>query len=355
MRLLDLTSPAGSLDAALVLATNDAEETVLAPVLVPAVHNGPVLDTVLDAPADHLDGVAAEGLAGHVLVDASFVGLEVFVHGERNRDGAVLVDLLHEALLAVDSVGGLGVDLVGLVGLVVVGLTAGLLAGGGRVRRQVAAGGHVVGVLAVVEARRKGVGLAGGSSAHILVVATGRDTVAHEELPRTRGLAAVAAHGAVEEARAVVGLFGRAELVLSVHNAPAVIQSLRGRERPAAAAAGLVPDVANHVSAGGPVVAGIKGIWEGDRVLEGLLREAKIHVAQVVGHDGAQHALGLGHGHALEARGHVGLPGGASAVHGIHGLRGDCRNRVVLGEDGRGGGAEEAKRENDGLHHDGTA
>ena len=59
------------LDAALVLAADDAEEALLAPVGVPRVGDLPVLLAVLDAPADDLDRVAARRRAGGVLVDAA--------------------------------------------------------------------------------------------------------------------------------------------------------------------------------------------------------------------------------------------------------------------------------------------
>ena len=70
------------------LARRDAEVAALAPVRVPRVGHLPVLDAVLDAPADELDGVAAGLLAGDVVVDAARVVLEVLVDLGRAADRA---------------------------------------------------------------------------------------------------------------------------------------------------------------------------------------------------------------------------------------------------------------------------
>ena len=67
------------LDAALVLAADDAEEALLAPVGVPRVGDFPVFRTVLDAPSNNLDGVASGGLARSLLIYAAGVVLEVAV------------------------------------------------------------------------------------------------------------------------------------------------------------------------------------------------------------------------------------------------------------------------------------
>ena len=67
------------LDAALVLAAHDAEEPLLAPVGVPRVGDLPVFRTVLHAPPDDLDGVAAGRFTGRFLINTARVVLEVAV------------------------------------------------------------------------------------------------------------------------------------------------------------------------------------------------------------------------------------------------------------------------------------
>ncbi len=79
---LRITGNNTALNAALVDATEDSEGALLTPRVVPGVDASPVRGTVVDAPADHLDGVAAEGLAGNVLVDTWVVERE----NERNRE-----------------------------------------------------------------------------------------------------------------------------------------------------------------------------------------------------------------------------------------------------------------------------
>ena len=189
---LDEAGGDGSLNAALVGATEDLEVASVSPGVVPAVLDLPVLGAVLLAVADDLDGVSAEGLAGGVLVDAGGVGGEVLVDGEGGSDGAVGGDLLHHVLLGADGVRGLGLDLVVSVGGLEVTVDALLGALGGRVLV-----GGAVGVLVrvnVMGAGLEGVGVAGGSLLGV-VIAAGGDAGRGEPLPGGGGLAAVAAHG----------------------------------------------------------------------------------------------------------------------------------------------------------------
>ena len=100
------------LDPALVVASLDPEVAALAPVGVPGVGDLPVLDAILDAPADKLDGVAASHLAGDVVVDAASVVLEVGVDREGSLDGATSHDHLLDLGLAA---GGLDLSLEGVL------------------------------------------------------------------------------------------------------------------------------------------------------------------------------------------------------------------------------------------------
>ena len=90
------------LDAALVLAADDAEEALLAPVGVPRVGDLPVLGAVLDAPSDDLDGVAARRLARRALVDAAGVVLEIAIDLRRSSSTGDAGTTLRRWRVAVD-------------------------------------------------------------------------------------------------------------------------------------------------------------------------------------------------------------------------------------------------------------
>lgn len=71
LRLFRYTRQSGQhafLDAALVLSPDYSEQPVLAPSIVPRVGAQPILNTVLRAPADDFDRVAAFHFASFVLV-----------------------------------------------------------------------------------------------------------------------------------------------------------------------------------------------------------------------------------------------------------------------------------------------
>ena len=71
----------------------DFEGALVAPGVVPRIDAEPVVLTVLGAPANGLDGVAAEGVASLVLVHTRLVGEEVLVDGEGAGDRSVLLDI----------------------------------------------------------------------------------------------------------------------------------------------------------------------------------------------------------------------------------------------------------------------
>lgn len=75
------------------MAELDSEEAFLAPLLAPGVGADPVVNTVLLAPADDFDRVAASPGAGSVVVDAGFVIEKVLVDNEASLDGAIALDL----------------------------------------------------------------------------------------------------------------------------------------------------------------------------------------------------------------------------------------------------------------------
>ena len=111
----------------------DLEGTTITPGLVPGVDTEPVVLTVLDTPADGLDGVATESRAGLVGVDTGLVGQEVFVDGEGGGDGTVLLDLSLDVLNTADSIAAGREVLVIVVGASVV-IDASLRASRGHLR-----------------------------------------------------------------------------------------------------------------------------------------------------------------------------------------------------------------------------
>jgi len=182
-------------DAALVDSTKDAEASTLTPVGVPTVDASPVLDAVIDTPADQLDGMAAEVVTTDVLVDTRRIHLEVIIDLHGDGHGAVL----HELLLHVgDRLDGIrrGRE------VLVLGVWR-------RVASIRASGGTLWGVVLlegiagwdswrrgdVVGTSLHGVWLAGGSGANSVIVAASGDTSLGEPLPGARWLTTVAAHG----------------------------------------------------------------------------------------------------------------------------------------------------------------
>ena len=225
------------LNMTFILAKNNTEVTVLTPVLVPAVGELPVLNTVLHAPADELRSVSAESLTRHVLVDARLVGQEVLVHIENrlqrtgfhqfSLNGINAVknneDLLEEVLvlrvlhrvplLALSGAFGSGLELAAL---------------GVEIAQSVMlALGEGVGVAPVLGTIR-------ATSAHALV---------HERVPGINGIAALATLAAI--LAAAYDIEGRQTILdLSLRsNAPTIRGS--GSSSPARAADGLIADLLN--------------------------------------------------------------------------------------------------------------
>ena len=136
--------------------------------------------------------MSAEVVAALVGVDSRLVSWEVGVHLEGSRHRPVGHDLLHDFLLSRDAVGRLGEHLVVAVGLGVLGVDASLRALGSGVLAVGAIGVFVS--VDVVRASWEGVGVAGLSAVHVLVVASSGDAGAAEPPPGGSWLAPVAAH-----------------------------------------------------------------------------------------------------------------------------------------------------------------
>lgn len=310
---LDIAGNDGVLNATLVGASEDLEQTVLAPGRVPGVDAQPVRSAVLNTPADHLHGVAAEVLAGHVLVHTGRVSLEILVHSEGHGHSA----LLHDLLLHVGSLHGVrsGREVLVLgVGDAVASIRASGSALGGLVLLEVGASRHAAGGLNVVSARLHGVRLAGGAGVDVSVVTAGGHTGLGEPLPGSGGLATVAAHGkaAVQAGAASKGVLSREHgLGIASLDAHTVVEGLGGAESPAGAAVTLVADAAGDGSALRPSGADIEGLRDG-RVRgreHGLLNLGLVEALLATEH-GAEHKLDIGNGGVGESLVHGSLPGG---------------------------------------------
>ena len=257
--------------------------------------------------------MAAEVLAGHVLVHAGGVSLEILVHGEGHGQGA----LLHQLLLHVGSLHGVrsGREVLVLgVGDAVASIRASGSALGGGVLRESVARDHARRRGHVVSARSQGVRLAGGAGVDVSVVTAGGHTGLGEPLPGSGGLATVAAHGeaAVQAGAASKGVLSREHgLGIAGLDASAVVEGLGGAESPAGAAVTLVADAAGDGSALRPGGADIEGLRDG-RVRggeHGLLNLGLVEALLATEH-GAEKSLDIGDGGVGESVVHGSLPGG---------------------------------------------
>mmetsp|Transcript_15061 Transcript_15061/g.31465 ORF Transcript_15061/g.31465 Transcript_15061/m.31465 type:complete len:262 (+) Transcript_15061:161-946(+) len=174
-------------------ATDDLEETVVAPVLVPAVLHEPVGSVVLLTPTDNLDGVTTEKAAVGVLVHTALVGQEIAKDHEHACQRTLRVDLLLHRILARDIVDrALAVVHLGGGPALTVGASPGAL-GGGQLARAI----FLRGIHGVVRALRHAVGQACGL---VTVLATAHDAEGLEVVPSSCGLPAIAAHAAGKSA-----------------------------------------------------------------------------------------------------------------------------------------------------------
>ena len=82
----------------------DTEVTVLTPILVPAVSNLPVLNTILNTPTNQLHSVSTEIRSSDVLIDSALVRHEILVHIEGNLHGSVGHQLSLDLLDSIDRV-----------------------------------------------------------------------------------------------------------------------------------------------------------------------------------------------------------------------------------------------------------
>jgi len=298
------TTPSLALNATLVGATTDAEETLLSPVGVPRVGAEPVVHTTLSTIAEQLDSVATLIATRLVEVDTASIAHEISINLEGNLEGTVGGDLgLHVSLT------GDGVDLLALV-LV-----------------RVPVDGSII---ALVGAGRSGGG--GGVGEALL----SHDTSLLVVLPGARGIATAAgtAAGAGED------IGGGKRSVLAGHSADTVAHGLDSTEGPAGAALPLVTDLA-HGGAVGPLSAGIEGVGgigklvssevlhtgEGGQLQEGDTKEATSlalgHAGDAVGSSPPEVLLGV------DLLDHLGAHGDLLLSEGDHGENSNSNNELV--------------------------
>jgi len=315
-RLLWKTSIANDFNKAVIVATTDAEETLLTPSDVPRVGADPVLLTVLLAITNHLDGVTALIITRSVMIDTALIAVEITVDEHDGLEGTVLDELLHHLGLADQEVGVLALALVSV-----------------PVKLSVAS--------AVLDTLRS---VGGSVASRVWVAILGHDTVVVVVVPGALGLATLLAVAAgAQHALAAAGhVLSRETADLVLVDALTVAHALDGTEGPAGAALLLVADLADG-GAVGPLEAGIEGLGKVPHLfLRELLRTVLAgKLLEVVDVD-AEEAAGAALGHACDVV-VAGLPAG---LHGVDLLDHLGADGDLLTQDDRG-----QDRENDELPH----
>eukprot|EP00043_Microstomoeca_roanoka_P028209 m.17250 g.17250 ORF g.17250 m.17250 type:complete len:362 (+) comp8245_c0_seq1:165-1250(+) len=240
------------LDTALVSTLADLEETIVSPVVVPAVGNNPVVGTTLNAPAENLDGMTTKSLARSVDVDTRLVGEEVAVDGEGTLDRAVGHNLSGNLVNTADTVGAAAKVLVVGVGDVVVLLARALAGWGGDdiAARRILARDVVI---ALGQAVRLATLVA-------IVLAACDDTSVAPVLPCSSRETTITAASAGESA-AGEEILGRDVGLLSTlgSNADTISHGFDSTKCPAGTAVGLITDLVGGRADGTPLLARVKG------------------------------------------------------------------------------------------------
>jgi len=227
------TSPSLLLDTTLVVATLDAEVTLLTPGSIPRVGAKPVLDTTFLTIAHQLDGVTTLKAAAGVVIDTRRIAHEILINLEGNLEGTVGGKLGLHVLLTHDGVGLLALA---LVGIPVEGSVASALLLALR-------SDHAAGVVA--------------SAVRIAILR--HDTSLDPVGPGASRLTTVAGTAVGDEAHgAAVHILSRKTDDLVLVDALTIAHGLDGTESPAGTTVLLVADVV-HGGARGPLGARIEG------------------------------------------------------------------------------------------------
>jgi len=304
-------TPDLGLDEALVSATTDTEVTVLTPVLTPRVGDLPELLTVLNTPADKLDGMATLEGARDVVVDTASVGHEVRVDTESNLKRTVLHDISLDLSLTLESVL--------LLALVLVSLP---------VKSSVAS------ALVLTVGSDD---LAGILTSSVRIALLRDNTSLGEVGPGTAGLTTVARTAAHEQVLgAGVDILGGKRNIDAIGNTLTVAHGLSSTKGPAGTAVLLVADL-SHGCAFGPVGGRVEGLGDVTE-LRGRIDLLVPGEGTELGEVNTEQRLTLSLGHASEL-GLASTPGGLTSI--------DVTDEAVERGNGRG---SKKKNSSNALH-----
>jgi len=268
---------------------DNLEETLVSPVLIPGVHDQEVVNTILDTPANDLDGMTTESFSALVLVNTALVAQEVLIDCECTGDWTIGVDILLEMINVRDGVRPRR----GHVFVLFVGGLVSRLARSSALRRLLSdVSAAWLAAWNVMLTLGHGVRVASGSVTHL---AASDDTSLVEPVPWGTDLTTVATHGAaLHKSAATSSISSGEESVETILDAVSVVEGLSGTESPAGSAVGLVSDLTD-LGALGPVGSGIEVLWERIRVHAHVTFGDIVHPVFVDNRtEGLSHIGGLG-------------------------------------------------------------
>jgi len=113
----DLVLPANTtndfiLDTAFIIATDHTEETLLTPVLVPAVGKKPVFSAVINTITKQLDSVVTKKAAADVMIDTRSIDDKVLINGKAGLAGTLGGKLLDDIVMTLNVVDIAGIVLI---------------------------------------------------------------------------------------------------------------------------------------------------------------------------------------------------------------------------------------------------
>lgn len=248
---LQLRKSANNLALNTALAHLNTEVTILTPVLVPAVGNLPVLNTILNTPTNKLDSMSAKSGSSHMLVDTTLVGHEVLIHSESNLHRSVGHELSLDGLNSTHRV-----SLLEEVLIILIGHGVSLLALSDTLRSILSLSARRILTSAVMLALSKSIGIA-----PILrtILSSSGYTHSVEPVPSRRGETSLASESAYITASKKI-LRRQTILDLSLRsNAQTISSSLSSSESPARTAHRLITNLLQR-GALRPLLSSIEGL-----------------------------------------------------------------------------------------------